>query len=135
MNIFFNRGVGYALDSLLIGGSLCLLALAMGSETDYLAYATPVLYAYKVVCETIFGTTAGKYGLTVHTKKYPPLVTALIRNSWLLLPIVLSFGVEFVGRILGSLVVLVVVVSMAADKQSRSIFDHLAQAEVMKKAP
>lgn len=135
MNIFFERGLGYVLDSLLVGGSLSLLALAMGSDTDFLVYTAPVFYAYKVICETWFGTTAGKYGLKVHSRKYPPLVTALIRNSWLILPFVLSFGVEFAGRILGSAIVLVVVVSMAVDKQRRSLFDHLAQAEVMKKAP
>lgn len=129
------RGIGYIVDSVLLGATLSLLALAMHSETDFLAYSAPAYYAYKVISETLFGTTVGKYRLRVEPQKYPRLVTALIRNSWLIIPFIFSLGTEFVGRILGSFIVLVVATSIAVDKQERSLFDRLAQAEVMKKAP
>lgn len=131
----FERALGYVIDSLFLGVLIGLIALAIKSSPilEERGYLFAAFYAYKVLCETFIGTTLGKWGLRVRSGKFPPVVTALIRNSWILIPGLIMLVQPTAGQIVGMVLMLLHIVTLIVDKQVRSIFDKLADAIVTKK--
>lgn len=130
---FGQRAFGYFIDTLTVGILVSLVRFIAGDVPIWDAPAVGVLsfFLYKVVTETLWGTTIGKLGLKVVAEKYPALITAVIRNSWLLVPgLVMLLDVE-IGQFFGSVALVVLISSLYRSKDFRSTFDRWAGARVI----
>lgn len=131
---FGQRAFGYFIDTLTVGILVSLVRFVAGDTPiwDTPAVGALIFFLYKVVTETLWGTTIGKLGLKVVSEKYPALITAAIRNSWLLAPgLVMLLHVE-IGEFFGSVAFVMLIISLYRSKDFRSTFDRWAGARVIK---
>ncbi|QGU02563.1 RDD family protein [Corynebacterium kalinowskii] len=125
--------MGYFVDIWTVG---IVRTLVLYFTSDTLLWDAPAIsslsfYAYKVVLETLWGTTIGKLGLKVIPDRYPALITAVIRNSWLLLPGLVMLLNESIGQIVGTVTLLLLIATLYKSQDRRSIFDEWAGARVI----
>ncbi|AKE41252.1 RDD family [Corynebacterium kutscheri] len=139
--IIIRRVVAAICDFLIIGGLLLAMpAIAAEVFSPTLQGAVLVavlsvlaLYGYKVICEWIFGITLGKklLGLEIHYR-YERWWSSLVRNTWLILALVLYFlfsrGDGAIFFVLGT--VIVVFITALAHASQRHVFDLLAGTQV-----
>ncbi len=108
----------------LTGGDSGLLTGTAGAVYDIVALAL-VFYLYRVVVEARWATSLGKWSLkleVLHT--HPAGPSALVRNSWLLLPMLSLTGLPFVEP------VILGIVGLSVALVGQTPFDLLAGAQV-----